>query len=180
MQTPQVIEKKTLEKLVQQKLLSKKNESEYYYHSKNHYIEMLFSPGDLLLPPERQSLGSHTVEHTVASLVNQARDMLDCYAFYQTLSAEVDHQWFSEDLKSRIDGVSKNSHASTKMLSDIAKQYYQFLNFGYPTWEHVSVAKKYGISVQTLKKYLKAMKLYDSSKHQGNTKINQKNQSEAK
>lgn len=182
MQKPQIIEKKTLETLVQKNLLVKLNKNQYEYRSTNNYIKMLFSPGDLLLPPEQQSLGSHTVEHTVASLVNQARDMLDCYNFYQLLSATVNYQWFSEELDQNIKRIAKNSHATVPMLTKLAKQYYQFLQVGYPTWEHQGVAKQYGISIQTLKKYLKEMGLYDAEKqkHKGNPQFNKLNSKEDK
>lgn len=179
MKIQKVIEKKTLEKLVQQKLIVKIDEFQYSYRSTNGYLEIIFAPGDLLLPPERQSLGSHKIEHTIASLVNQARDMLDCYNFYQILSDFVENQWMSDELNQKIKSIAQTSHASVPTLNKIAKKYYEFLHFGYPSWEHQSVAKEFGISVPTLKKYLKAMNLYDPSKqkHQGNKNLNQSKKS---
>lgn len=73
--------------------------------------------------------------------------MIDCYMFYQNLTDLVDRQWSSPELDQRIQKIATTSHASIDMLNHIAKAYYQFIHDGYPTWEHGSVAKEYGISV---------------------------------
>lgn len=161
-----IVRKETLDELVSNGILTRDSKNNIYTFETPHgYITKNIRPNDAFFLEHSGKPDSFKSDATVENFVEQAEDLLAYVSFYKDLIDILQNQGISEELDAKMEKMITEHHVLKLTLMRIAHEYENYVTLGFPIWEHTKMAKRFGISVKTLKTYLKEMGLYDETKH---------------